>query len=369
MDCSKNSILNDALYFSQPIEEDAAPTITKPDNYDWKLDGIWVIGGRKDTTNLINTIDVYDPYEDEWHENVTTLPIPTPVRNAFITSYYDYATGHYKIYIMGGINSGGAVINTVQEYNVTTDTWTTLPAGDNVPASAPKQGGGVVKLNSNIYIFGGSTANSAASPVQTAFMFMPYNSSGSRWSASMGNMIATALSDFGFVILDGEIIVGGGRTNAGAPTNQLSGFYPTSKLAIAATSFSVLKVSRYGLSASVYYDTSIGTARVFFIGGTNVTNTGQPPVTLAVTSKVDIYVPYSENGIRVMVDGPNLNQARAYHSSVTKGNYIFVFGGLISSSTLTNSVERLNASSSNPRWRFVKPMPTPRYGFSAITLR
>jgi len=242
--CSKGDILNQSQIFSLPIEEDSQPTIPKPANYDWKFDGIWIVGGRKDTTNLINTIDVYDPYEDTWHTNVTTNPMPTPVRNAMVAPYYDYTTGHYKIYVMGGINSAGTLVSSVQEYNVTTDTWTTLPAADNVPAAAAKQGGGAVTVGDNIYIFGGSTSNTAANPVQTAFMFMPYKPSGSRWSASMGNMIATALSDFGFEYVLGEVIVGGGRSSTGAASNAMSGFYPNTKYAIPSASFSVLKICK-----------------------------------------------------------------------------------------------------------------------------
>ena len=60
----------------------------------------------------------------------------------------------------------------------------------------------------------------------------------------MGNMIATALSDFGFEYVLGEVIVGGGRSSTGAASNAMSGFYPNTKYAIPSASFSVLKICK-----------------------------------------------------------------------------------------------------------------------------
>jgi len=372
--CMNNDIFDKAakeavVITSDPVSDEQ----TLPANYDWKLDGIWMIGGHNGTA-LVSAIDVYDPYKNEWHAGVATLPVP--VRNASCAVYEDKSTSpsQYKIYIFGGINAANAIINTVQIYNVTTSTWSNA---DVVPAAIGRQGNGVINVDGNIYLFGGSSSITAANSTMTVFRFKPWINNGvaspnGQWGA--GTQIGTslmgstvALIDFAYDYLDGEILIAGGRTTAGAPTNAIGSFWISSVGKL--TGIGVLKQARYGVSAASY---NSGLAKyAFFTGGTITSGqTAQFPAALSPVSRLDVYIPYAENGIRVLVSGPNMLQSRAYSQSVVKNSYLYVFGGAASVTTILKSVERLKATDPlNSTWETLLDMPTQRYGFRALNIR
>lgn len=329
-----------------------------PSNYDWKSDSIWLIGGS-DGTNVLNTIDIYDPYKNEWHPSSSNgiANISTAVRNMSCAAYNN------KIYVFGGINSAGNVVaaNHLQVYDIATNTWANISN-----ALGARQGHRVVLANDgNIYIIAGSTTNLAGGGVLTISRFRP---SDSNWVATGGSIVSTNL-DFGAINLDGELLYAGGRRTAGAAwviPNNVSSYWPLTNINLAG--IGSLKVARFGLASAVYSQGAIKYG--FFVGGTTTTHTSQFPGTLTPVTNFDIYIPYSEYGIRIVRYGSPLLQARAYAEAVVKGSFLYVFGGASGIANILDSVERIKASDPiNNSWTNRTTMPKKRYGFCAVSIR
>jgi hypothetical protein len=236
-----------------------------------------------------------------------------------------------------------------------------------MPAGAGFQGHGAVAYGNRIYTFGGSTTASAANGVQTIYQYNPTVST-NPWSASLGNLVNTSTRmDFGYTVIEGEILYGGGRDTAGTRSTAISAIVlPT---LAAQTSIGLLKVSRFGVASASYRTASYKYA--FFMGGCTTNGTAQfPSPAITASDRLCVYIPYAEQGIRVVLPGPNMIQARAYAQACVKGDTLFVFGGLANSTTFLSSVERVNIPTLfTASWQTRSPMPRPRAGFCAVTLR
>jgi N-acetylneuraminic acid mutarotase len=89
-----------------------------------------------------------------------TIPVPPPLNVA----RYDFGfatVSNNLIYIIGGKDNSGTELDSVERYDLSKNTWTTLQ-----PLSTPRAGGkAVVDKNNNIYIIGGTTTGSTSSSV------------------------------------------------------------------------------------------------------------------------------------------------------------------------------------------------------------
>jgi hypothetical protein len=115
------------------------------------VDGkIYVIGGRNSDGGVINVTEVYDPVTDTW---AIKTPIPTPV------SSYASAVVDDKIYIIGGLTqtANSTLVNRVdlnQIYDPKTDTWSLgMPIPNSNGANAGATTG--VMAPKRIYVIGG----------------------------------------------------------------------------------------------------------------------------------------------------------------------------------------------------------------------
>ena len=100
---------------------------------------LYVIGGYNGT-NVLNTVDIFDPTTNTWTSGTNMPTARSHLRAAVLNG---------KIYAIGGYN-GTSYINTVEEYDPSTNTWTTqtsIPTAKAAPA--------VVTANGKIYIAGG----------------------------------------------------------------------------------------------------------------------------------------------------------------------------------------------------------------------
>ncbi len=75
---------------------------------------IYAIGGLKDVTDRLSTVEEYDPVADSW---TTKQPMPTP------RYWLAAAQAIGRIYAIGGYDVNNVRLNTVEEYDPTTDTW------------------------------------------------------------------------------------------------------------------------------------------------------------------------------------------------------------------------------------------------------
>lgn len=106
---------------------------------------IFVFGGCSPFAPL-NTVSIYDPTTDSWSAGA-----PMPRARAAL---YQVGIKGNQIYVMGGVTSTVLDRATVDVYNVTTNSWTTLPPSANM--LDPRGEMGVVSHGGRIYTVGGA---------------------------------------------------------------------------------------------------------------------------------------------------------------------------------------------------------------------
>ena len=137
---------------------------------------IYVAGGY-DGTNTLSTLDVYNPVLNAWTAEAS---LPTAVRQAAAA----YSNG--RIFVFGGMDSGGSVNQSVQIYSIATNSWSTAAF------SAGTGGAAAIAAGASIYIAGGNSAGTQAvafDPSTLASMtlpFMPQSRTG-QGAAFLGN--------------------------------------------------------------------------------------------------------------------------------------------------------------------------------------
>lgn len=105
---------------------------------DGRSSKIYVFGGS-DNGVALNTTEEYNVLTDTW---TTKTPMPYACLEGFA------ATVNNKIYVIGGFDNGG--LNKVQEYNPATDSWTLKS-----PMPTPRSQLSGTVINNKIYVVGG----------------------------------------------------------------------------------------------------------------------------------------------------------------------------------------------------------------------
>jgi N-acetylneuraminic acid mutarotase len=131
----------------------------------------------------------YDPATDKWRA-VKALPHATAA--AGVVSLGG------KIYVIGGVDSGGVALDLVQEYNPATDTWATRTA---MPTKREHVGAAV--LDSLIYVASGRLATTSMGKLEA------YSPASDKWY-SFKDML-TVRSDVGFAQSRGKFYAMGGE--------------------------------------------------------------------------------------------------------------------------------------------------------------
>jgi hypothetical protein len=172
---------------------------------------VYVFGGFDARGNVLNDVDMYDPVKDTWTTGFA--PMPT-ARGAM----YGVATKGGEVYVIGGWDGIGNGLATNEAYKVAQDTWTAgLPLMPTARAEAGACGHG-----GRIYIVGGATPGFGAS-VDANEVFKPSGVGGGPPTPMLS--VFPAVLDFGdsTVQLTFDIAnVGGGTLNwsigGGLPT-------------------------------------------------------------------------------------------------------------------------------------------------------
>lgn len=122
---------------------------------------VYVIGGGTgvlpDVT--LNTTWMYSPLDNTWTQ---MADVPTPLRGfgsvAILRTPLGGGGVSDQFFVFGGDN-GSSPINTLNIYDVTSDTWS---QGANIPPSGGGFGVAVCQVNGRIFLAGGSTSTTAA---------------------------------------------------------------------------------------------------------------------------------------------------------------------------------------------------------------
>ena len=261
------------------------------------VDGkIYVIGGAGPVYEALGTVEVYDPATDIWE---TKSPMPT-ARQALSTSVVNG-----KIYaIVGGVSASGAytqveTFSTVEEYNPTTDTWTTKS-----PMPTSRGWHSAIVIDGKIYIFGG-VQDSGPSRVEGANSVLTvevYDPVADTWSQK-GDMPKSRAASSGSGV-DGKVYLIGGYGGS----QRIDEYDPSTD---AWTQKPDMPTARVGLSTSVL------DGKLYLIGGFGSSS-------YRGVTTVEVYDPATDTWATV----PDMPTGRfGAYTSIVDGK-IYVFGGL-----------------------------------------
>lgn len=146
-------------------------------------------GGRADT------VERYDPSTNTW----TTLPgvMPDPASNICA------AVIGTDIYIPGGYSASSTYLNTLRVFHTSTNSWSVITTD---PLPVGLSGTACAVLNNKLYAIGGVNSNVAQA---SAYVYDPMAAAGSRWSTIASLNTADAYQSA--VTIGGKIYVLGGN--------------------------------------------------------------------------------------------------------------------------------------------------------------
>ena len=235
------------------------------------------------------------------------------------------------LYAIGGNNSAGAALNTVQAYNPSTNTWSTKAS---LPA-ARQSGNGATTITGTIYVAGGQDASGALTRTLYA-----YKSSTNIWTTK-ANMPAFGGCG-GSAVIGGKLYVFSGctRTNTGGQTaaGLLHRYDPGTN------TWATLRPA-----PAAHFQPAVGSTggKLYVVGGNNGGSGTQ-------TSRLDVYDP-ATNTWSTRAAMPT---ARVAAAGVVAAGKLYVMGGRSSGTTYLNTVEVYDPLTNT--WSTGAAMPTPR---------
>jgi N-acetylneuraminic acid mutarotase len=167
------------------------------------LDGkLYLFGGSTAAfAGAVTSAAVYDPATAQW-----TMLAPMPVGRGGATA--QALSG--RIYVMGGMDGGGASLATVAVYDPLTNTWDSAPAMD-----TRRDNPGSAVLDGKLYVFGGRTRNADGTSVNgTLDTVEAYDPATNTWANRASMPTGRRVMSVG--TLDGRAqLMGGERTSTG----------------------------------------------------------------------------------------------------------------------------------------------------------
>jgi N-acetylneuraminic acid mutarotase len=268
-----------------------------------------------------------------------------------------YAANVNKVYVFGGLDVNGIVLNTTYVYDIGTNSWTTgapMPDRRFFPSAAYYAG------NGKIYVAGGFDPN-----VVEQGQTWEYDPVANTWNTSRASM-PVPMGGAGYSIV-GQFMYLAGHWNGGAASTD---HYRYDILADSWSSMAPVPVPIYRPAAA-----GIGTQE-FLVGGGNpdlssrvtgearkLASMGGPAISYTSTY---IYDTISNN----WTTGPNTNVPHSFTGGTAIGNLMLVVGGFDGVNGNTNVVESslLAGPSGSPSptptataTPTPRPTPTPRF--------
>lgn len=370
---------------------------------------LYVMGGYNGTTYLTDT-------QRATIDSISSSTIGTwaSAGSAFTTGRaFAAATVHGgRIYLSGGINSGGAAIDDLQHIpiNLTNGNITGSWTADTAPSSA-RYKHGMVAYSGNLYLVGGDTGSGVLNTIRSASL----NGSGGIVSWSNNTAFTTARRGMGVTVHGNSIYIAGGYDG----TNMLSDVQratvdASGTLSSWSSTGSSLGTARSGIglqahngylyayggvtgtgestaSGIVEYavinndgstgtwtaSDSLGTARGYaafaaqngYITAVTGGSTGGTGGTLYNTSELS-YVDNGGNGIVGAWGTPSTSSfttARSQHASAAYNGYLYVIGGLSTATAQTDiRIGTITTTGTITTYAAGTVLPLARYGHDAI---
>jgi len=364
---------------------EATPTATQ------KARGIWMLGGisAASINSVVGTIDLFDPVpaagyaQGRWFGAAASTAGYTPA------SFAGYAAYGGKLYVIGGFDSTGAVLNLVQVYDVATDAWS---LGANMPT--PRANIHASVLNGKIYVLSGSQASAttawAGAPVPTGACYEYSPGTPGTWVTKTGYTATNNTERFPYAYGSTLYSIGGRSAAAAVAAPAHDGCVPSLNLMTTATTELAMSTPRTGISGVVCKSALYDHAIVLIGGISAITNTTGSFINfssgLAPTGTMSNLVQYLAYPFATPAawqpgtnfPGSGIAFGTAILSDATGSDRIYYFGGtsvLGTSAAGSLSVRWIDPPQPPGAWSSswttltsAADMPTGRWGHGAVTL-
>jgi len=263
---------------------------------------VYVMGGLDANGNILDVVEVYNPASNSWNTGPSLR-----------TARYNFAAVVYEgqIYVLGGHDSDDESSKKVEVFSPSENRWESF---DNLEEE--REGLGAVVLNEELYVMGG--ANGSADILRSVEILDTEDES---WYVSDEWELDVPRALFGYIAIDEFAYSVGGFTSFG-PTGLVQEYNEDD----GTRNLTSISPGRGGLAAA-YLDDSI-----FAMGGRRSDN--------QVVNTVDRFFP-SENRWE---PAAAMKWERERFAAVTYEDELFVFGGNTTGGEVLNSVEVLSMS-------------------------
>lgn len=331
------------------------------------LRSIWIFGGIGSNFEPLGMIDVYDPIDNRWYENVSQ--IPTPRAFAQIVYHKGY------IFVIGGatkVGSSWLQSRIVERLDTVRNEWKRMA---DMPIDL--QGGIGVSNGEEIYLISGSTTMdmTTGTILNTVFRFNPSVGSTGQWSQYTSNNAIFPRLDMGGCNMNGSLFFSGGRLYSDGNAYATSDVYLPSANSTTTLVEASINQARHGVATVCYNPKSTdpypNDSQAFLVvGGSTASNFNQPVTAIAPSSSYDYY----RTGINsnIFQAGPTL-PASIYYPSIEisyQNRRAYVMGGSTSINIPTDNIYSIDLA--NPiggPWRLESiKMPRPRFAHKAVIL-
>ena len=261
----------------------------------------------------------------------TSMPTPRTEVTATII-------GDDNIYVIGGLDKSGKVLDTVEVYNIKNDTWKTV-----APLPQPLHHTAASNFNDKIYVIGGSSSPiDNWIPSNKLFIYDPIED---KWIEGKPMPTARGAINANFV---NEIlyVIGGYGSSQIVDVNEA--YDPLSNEWISKSS---MPTPRHHAASAVVDD------QLFVIGGRTV---GLYPI--VNTNITERYDPIEDKWMTL--ESMPSERSGISAASINNTTTIYVFGGEDLTKTYNNN-EKYDVKSNE--WESQEPLPTPRHGLAAVS--
>ena len=240
-----------------------------------------------------------------------------------------------NIYLIGGLDGSGDVLNVVEVYNIQNNSWKSL-----APLPQPLHHAATSSYNGKIYVIGGFISREWI-PTNQLFIYDPMKD---EWKE--GKSMPTARGALNAIFLNETLYAVGGQ-GASEILNTNEAYDPTTNTWTSRTS---MITPRHHAASTTVND------KIYVIGGRTA---GSSP--LANVNANEMYNPATDKWTP-------LEPMPSKRSGIAAGpvnNSFFVFGGEDLSRTYNNN-EKYDTKEG--KWTSEEPMPTSRHGLAAVSI-
>lgn len=264
---------------------------------------------------------------ETWWSNGTSMPTPrTEITATNIEN---------DIYVIGGFDKLGNVLDIVEVYDITADMWKTIE-----PLPQPLHHAAATTFNGSLYVIGGYTDNNW---IPSAKLFI-YDTKNNTWTE--GSPMPAARGALTALFIDEILYAIGGEGESGAMgINEAYNSETKNWL-----SKSPMPTARHHTASAVV------DGNVYIIGGRIE---GTLPITNV--NVTEMYDPKMDKWI-VLESMPS---ERSGISAASVNNTIYVFGGEDITKTYNNN-EKYDVKDN--KWEYQESLPTARHGLSAVSV-